>query len=250
MKKLHGTANSRRLFLFGLAGASLCLGSLVGGAGSTQAPHTRISQAQSVGAIDIKTINKTTTLEVSHETTANNFLLLRIKNISPRDLNGYVVGIKNKVRITTDLSIGDRVIPPGQHHDMKIPLDTPQIELVILAAMFSDGSIEGESMTVSEIKQWRVGQKEQLTRSLSVIDAVLASPTNPNALDRFASQLHPTSDSAVIQTEKGSGSRNARDSLDTEIELLRERLRHDPNLTQRDGLSQLKKRIERRIASL
>jgi hypothetical protein len=228
----------------------MCFGILIGGVGSSKVQRIRPSQPQSLTRNDIKTINKTTTLEVAIETTDNNLLIVRLKNISSKDLNGYVVGITNQVTITTDLSAGDRIISPGQTHDMEIPLGSSPMEITILAAMFTDGSMEGEPASVAELRPWRLGLKEELTRSLSVLDAMLQMPHSPTALDSLTSRLSPSDDSELIRAGRASGARSARNSLNTEIELLRERLQRDRTLTQKEGLLELKRRIERRIASL
>jgi hypothetical protein len=148
--------------------ALLCLGAfMIAGTSSSQSSKTKS---------DIKIINKTTTLEVlSIKPTDNNMQVILLKNVSSKALNGYAAAVGNG-RITKDISSGDRVIPPGQTDELEIPVDLTRPDVTILAAMFADGSIEGNEAVVAELREWRLALKKQLSRSLSVLDAILESP--------------------------------------------------------------------------
>jgi hypothetical protein len=136
---------------------------------------------------------------------------------------------------------------------MEFPADYVRSEFTILAAMFADGSIEGDPATVIEPNQWRLGLKRRLTSALLVFEAALGSPdvNTPEALDRLESQLSSLSlESDTAQSHSASGSRSARGDLINSIQLLRERLHRAGALMQRQRILELKAQIERRIASL
>lgn len=245
MKKFLGIIKTRRSLLLASAFTPVCLAMFAGGAGP--------SRPQSPTRSDLKIINKTTTLDViSVHRTVYNLLVIQIKNVSTKDLNGYALAVNNS-RITIDISSGDRVIAPGQTDDLQIPNDFSTPDLTILAAMFADGSIEGDRVIAAELREWRAGLKKELTRALSVLDAALESPdvdsgmTLDNLEGRFSSiglESYPAN------PHSASGSQDARNTLNTEIQILRERRKRNGTHMQRQRLLDLRGRIERRIASL
>jgi hypothetical protein len=209
MKKFLVIAKPRR-FLLLAAFAPLCVGMLI-----VAGP----SRPQSATKSDFKIINKTSTLEVlSVQPTGNNMQVILLKNASSKPLNGYAVAASNG-RITKDISSGDRVIAPGQSDELEIPIDLTRPDITILAAMFADGSIEGDEPVVVELREWRLALKKQLSRSLLVLDATLTSPDvdAEKALDRLESQF------SSLDPESATESRLAGDTLSTEIQMLREK---------------------------
>lgn len=140
---------------------------------------------------------------------------------------------------------------------MPMPLDNPPKEITILAAMFSGGNIEGDPVTVAEFRERRLGVKEELARSLPISDEMLRAPDTPAALDHLANRFSSGdksdtkhSDKVLVKGHLASGAREARESLTTDIELIRDRLRGDATFTQREALLDLRQRILKRIASL
>jgi hypothetical protein len=237
MKIFLARAKPRRTVLVVSAIAPVCLGLLLGFGGT--------SRQQSASNSEIKIVNKTTTLEVvAFRTPDGGRLIVRFKNISSKELNGYAVAV-NGGRITGDISSGDRVVSPGQTEDLEIPLSPTPPELTVMAAMFADGTIDGEPTTVGELRKWRLALKKQLTRSVTFLDAILESPDvdTAKALDRLKSQF------SSLDPDSTTESRIAGDTLNTELQTLREKRDQEP-LKQRQHLFELKARIERRIANL
>lgn len=249
MKKLIGIVTSRRSLLLASAFAPMCLGVLIGGVGASRPQGVKPTRLQSTS--DIKINNKTTTLDVTLQTTANNHLLIRLRNVSSKDLNGYVVAV-NDGRITADISSGDRVVTSGQTEELELPIRSSSMTLTILAAMFADGSIEADPLLKTELSEWRLGLKKELARGLTELDAILESPDvyTAQALDRLDSRLSLSLDSETGSSPLASGTRDARDSFNSAIQSLRERAQRHGTLMQRQRLLDLKGRIERRIASL
>ena len=241
---LNAIAKPRGSVLVVSAIAPICLGLLLGGGGT----FSRQSPTKS----DIKIINKTTTLELaSIRATDHNHLVFVFKNLSSKDLNGYAIAV-NGARITVDISSGDRAVNPGETDAIEIPGDSSPPQVTILAAMFADGSIEGDPVVVAKLKEWRLGLKKQLTRALSVLNETLESQdVNADAaLDRLESQFSSfplESDNAQAPSR---GLRDGRDDLMTDIQMLRERRHRQGSLNQEKRLLELKGRIERRIARL
>src|SRR5438309_9153375 len=87
MKKLLGIIKTRRLLL--TAVAPLCFGMLILGVGPSRPQDVAV---KSISPNKIKVINKTTTLDVTFQTISDNQLLVMVKNLSSKDMNGYVIG--------------------------------------------------------------------------------------------------------------------------------------------------------------
>lgn len=249
MKKLIGIVTSRKSLLLASAFAPMCLGVLIGGVGASRPQGVKPTRLQSPS--DIKVINKTTTLDVTLQTTADNHLLIKLRNISSKNLNGYVVAV-NEARITGDSSSADSVVSSGETTDLEIPINSSSMKVTILAAMFADGSIEADPVLKTELTEWRIALKKELARGLAELEAILGSADvySTEALDRLESRLSlpPRSDTSYSYSDRGT--KDARDSFYSDIQSLRERRQRNGSLMQRQRLLDLKGRIERRIASL
>ncbi|HUE82323.1 MAG TPA: hypothetical protein VMM84_09440 [Pyrinomonadaceae bacterium] len=253
------------LVFVALISVVICAGIIASGKEDLFRASTRNKQHN-----DLRAENKTQALQVlAIETTANGHLRILFKNVSLKDVNGYVVVVGNG-RITIDLSTGDRVMPPGTTDDLELPPRETTPHIAVLAVMFADGSIEGDPAIVTELTEWRSGIKLQLSRAIPLIEAALQSPdvNTSIALDRLESQISslsvetdtipvsssetqgPDQEEARLTYRVISGLRSARDDLLTNIRLLRERANKHGTHKQRERLLELKQRIERRIARI
>ncbi len=198
--------------------------------------------------------NKTSALEVvTVHPGPLGFVTIVIKNVSSKKINGYEVLVANKAQIRTDTSVGDWALSPGATHHIDVPVDPAGSNVTILAAMFTDGNIEGEPATVKELKQWRASLKTQLRGGLELLEAALKSSDvfTLDVLDRLESELTLMGRrSNVNQPSAPNGARTATDDLLTEIRMLRERRHRQGAAMQMQRLLDFKKRLERRIASL
>jgi len=253
MKTFLVKAKRRRSLFLASAIAPMCLGVLLEGPGPgpSRLEVAKPARLQSLSASDVTIINKTTTLDVTVDATAGNRLVARLRNVSSRDLNGYVVAV-NDGRITADLSSGNQVITSGQSDELDLPIRSSPMTLTILAAMFADGTIEADGVLKSELTEWRLGLKRELARGLLELNAILDSPDvfTAKALNRLDSRLSLPLDSDTHQSHLADGTRHARISFNSDSQSLRERAQHRGTAMQRQRLLDLKGRIERRIASL
>jgi hypothetical protein len=236
----------RSLVIFGCLLLCICI-SIVGGA--VRSSHIRFPEKSGTAVI-----NKTTALEVTTlELTSDGHIHLVLKNVSPKNLNGYVVALDDKFRITKDISSGDRVVPQNSTDDLEIPIQSTPTTIAILAAMFTDGSVEGDPTTVKEVRDWRLDLKGQLRRGLSALDEILESTDVDNvaALERLEAQLSSLPlDPANAGASSVRGLHDGKDALTNELNNLRSRQERYGSFNQRVNLMRLKERIKRRIASL
>ncbi len=101
-----------------------------------------LSRLKSPGGRATRIFKDTQSLDiVGMETTPNGNLLVLFKNVSSRDINGFVLAIPNNGEITVDISGGDRVISPGATEDLQIPAGSegPDITIRAVEAWFGVG---------------------------------------------------------------------------------------------------------------
>src|SRR5215213_828792 len=136
----------------------------------------------------IHLVNDTGALALVAQEVIDGRTRLQFKNISAKDLNGFVLGLANLRQMELDTTTGDRVIVPGEVQDIEIPGPVPTI--TILAVMYADGSLEGDQITVAQLRDRRSALKAELKRILGLIVAEAQSGADiPGAFDRLESAM-------------------------------------------------------------
>jgi hypothetical protein len=206
-------------------------------------------------------LSKTTQLQLVNETEALALVAhevidgrtrLQFKNISAKDLNGFVLGLGNLRQIELDTTPGDRVIVPGEVQDIEIPGPSPS-SITILAVMYADGSLEGDQITVAQLRDRRSALKAELKRILGLVVAEAQSRDAdiPGAFDRLESAMSKLpSRVADGHTPQANAQQGAKDDVASLLEFMRHRQDRNAHLNQRELIRQLQERIERRIAGL
>ena len=199
----------------------------------------------------IHLINDTGALALVAQEAIDGRTRLQFKNISAKDLNGFVLCLDNLTQIEFDTTTGDRVIVPGEVQDIESPGPLPTI--TILAVMYADGSLEGDQITIAHLRNTRSALKSELKRILGLVvaEAQSSDADVPGALDRLESAMSklPTTD-AEDHTPQANEQRGARVDVANLLEVMRERQQRNAHLNQRELIRELKERIERRIAGL
>ena len=199
----------------------------------------------------IQLVNDTRALALVAQEVIDGRTRLQFKNISAKDLNGFVLGLANLRQIELDTTTGDRVIGPGEVQDIEIPGPLPTI--TILAVMYADGSLEGDQITVAQLRDRRSALKVELKRILGLVVAEAQSRDAdiPGAFDRLESAMSKLpSTVADGQTPQANALRGAKEDVANLLEFMRHRQERNAHLNQRDLIRELKERIERRIARL
>lgn len=199
----------------------------------------------------IHLVNHTEALALVAQEAIDGRTQLQFKNISTKDLNGFVLGLANLTQIEFDTTTGDRVIVPGEVQDIEIPGPLPTI--TISAVMYADGSLEGDQITVAQLRDRRSALKAELKRILGLVVAEAQSPDAdvPGAFDRLESAMSKLpSTVADGQTPQANALRGAKEDVGSLLELMRHRQERNAHLYQRDLIRELKERSERRIAGL
>ena len=211
------------------------------------------SPQEQTGVPTTRVIRDTQALElVRMEATTNGNLLVVFKNVSKRDINGFVLAISGGAEVTIDTSVGDRVIAPHATEDLEIPGRSQVPEITIRAVMFADGNVEGDEITVAQVKKRRGALKRELKRGLALIrDAAGSSDAgSPGIFEKLESTISNLEIDPSSQSSGDTGLRDAKRDLLTAIREVRTRQKRNGYLKQRERLQDLCNRIERRIASL
>ena len=239
------TTRKRSSFLLASVFAPVYLGILLsGGSDSTR---------QSSVKDQLKIVNKTKSIEVVDVHTEDpNLLVIVLKNVATTDINGFEVGVQHHARITGDSSIGGWAIAPGATYNLTIPSEYALSDITILAAMLTDGNIEGDAATIIHLKERRSELKRTLREVVHLIETALAAPdvNTLSALDKLESQITSLAMANEAVLNKAGGLRDAQSDFGTELQLLRRRLEQNGAQNQRRRLLDLKARTEKRIDSL
>ena len=196
-------------------------------------------------------LNDTGALALVAQEVSDGRTRLQFKNISAKDLNGFVLGLPDLRQIEIDTTTGDRVIVPGQVQDIEIP--GPPQTITVLAVIYADGSLEGDEVTVAQVRDRRSALKAELKRILGLIVAETQSPDAdiPGAFDRLESAMSKLPATVPDgQTPEANAFRVAKEDVGNVLEVMRHRQERNAHLNQRELIRELKERIERRIAGL
>jgi len=199
----------------------------------------------------IHLVNDTAALALVAQELIDGGTRLQFKNISGKDLNGFVLGLPNLRQIEIDTSTGDRVIVPGEVQDIEIPGPLPTI--TILAVMYADGSLEGDQTTVAQLRDRRSALKVELKRIVGLVAAEAQSRDAdiPGAFDRLESAMSKLPATVADgHTPQANAQREAKGDFANVLEVMRYRQERNAHLNQRELIRELKERIERRIAGL
>jgi hypothetical protein len=119
--------------------------------------------------------NKTKSIEIISlvPTDRGNDLLLR--NISPKNITGYSVAFKKGASTTVDLTVGERVIAPGDQFTVHLPEGVERLQPSIRYVIFDDDTGDGDATAILELQDRRAGRREQLRRIVSMLNTATAS---------------------------------------------------------------------------
>jgi hypothetical protein len=220
--------------------ATLCVGIALSSLSSPAKPAMRV-------------LRETQALElVAMEATTNGNLRVVFKNVSARDINGFVLAISGGAEVTVDTSTGDRVIAPQATEDLLIPARSEVPEITIRAVMFADGNVEGNEITVAQVKQRRGALKRELKRGLALIRDAAGSPgaNSPAIFENLEMAISKLEIDPSSRSSPDTGLIEAKQDLVAAIRDVRTRQERNGYLKQRERLQELCDRIERRIAAL
>lgn len=211
-----------------------------------------LSRSKSGNRRTPKVFRDTQSLElVEMEVTTNGNLRVVFKNVSARDINGFVVALSDGGELTIDTSPGDRVIAPQATQDLEIPAGSQVPDITIRAVIFADGNVEGNALTVSQVKQRRAALKRELKRGLELIRdaAESAEAESPAIFDKLEAAISNLKVDPSLRSQD-TGLIETKQELASAIHDVRTRQERNGYLKQRERLKELCNRIERRIASM
>lgn len=154
-------------------------------AGFVPTPGTRGDSAAATTAAqegEPQTVNLTQKFQIVGLRREGSHYILTLQNQYAKPINSYSIGVGARSKVTTDLTIGDLVIAPGETarvtvvaSELRGPAGAFAKPIVVLGVTFEDGSDDGDHETISEIKGRRLGVSLQLKRILPLLHAAMNS---------------------------------------------------------------------------
>jgi hypothetical protein len=122
-------------------------------------------------------INKLSAFDVVQLRMHEGLLFFSFRNGYNKNITAYAVGIGKHSKYKEDFIYSeiDSVIPPGAFYERSIPIYSSRNshkprEFTILAVIFDDNTSDGDTKTIQDIKQERLGEKIQFKRAVTVLE--------------------------------------------------------------------------------
>jgi len=209
---------------------ALLLGLALFGLG-TASYHRAGRQAPSV-------TNRTTAVEVISLVPTDQGYDLVLRNVSLKNINGYSVALKSGAYTTVDLTVGERVIAPGDQFTVRLHSEAtePGIRYVI----FDDDTGEGDTNAIAELQDRRAGRREQLKLIVPLLNSAAASAN----VDQLKTDLQSLAEAAPGRSVYfGLGMKNAKEDALLDVRKL-------DNSDVRAGLTRLAEQSSKRLTQL
>ena len=184
--------------------------------------------------------------------------ILKLRNASNKEVNGYSLGGSPNSTVTTDFTVGSKVIAPNEEIEATLPISavvnrsassTTSPTVVILAVFFTDGTAEGVPSALAETKARRLGVKIQIQRARQLVQDFLASK-DVNTLEAFnhlKARIATLSEEpeAHMSPRVGSGLRSAKEDVLMEIDEVARTGGH-----YQEKLTEISQKLEKRLKKL
>ena len=159
--------------------------------------------------------NKITAVEVISLVPTDHGYDLVLRNVSPKNINGYSVALKSGAYTTVDLTVGERVIGPGGQFTVRLRAEAtePSIRYVV----FDDDTGEGDTSAIAELQDRRAGRREQLNRIVPLLNSAAVSAN----VDQLKTDLQSLPEEAAGRSAYfGLGMKNAKEDALLEVRKL------------------------------
>jgi len=160
-------------------------------------------------------MNKTKSVEIISLVPTDRGYDLLLRNITQKNITGYSVAFKNGASNTVDLTVGERVIAPGDHLTVHLPEGIEMLQPSIRYVIFDDDTGDGDANAILELQDRRAGRREQLRRIVSMLNTASAS-ANIEQLKTDLQSL-PEDSAAGRSVYFALGMRNAKEDVLLEV---------------------------------
>ena len=182
--------------------------------------------------------NRTKAVEVISLVPTDHGYDLMLRNVSLKNINGYSVALKSGAYTTVDLTVGERVIAPGDQFIVRLHAEAtePGIRYVV----FDDDTGDGDITAIAELQDRRAGRREQLNRIVSLLNSAAASAN----VDKLKTDLQSLPEEAAGRSVYFAlGMRNAKQDALLDVGKL-------DNSNVRAGLTKLAEQSSKRMIQL
>lgn len=186
---------------------------------------------------------------------------LKFRNVSTKGITGYVVSVGEDSTIETDYSISEHVITPQSIEEIGVPdpqmintSDVTQLEVNILAVVFEDQSITGDTKEAAKILDRRRGLKIQISKILPLLQSLIdededASPDRVAAVKEQIINLPEDQENETSRSFR-SGLHDAKEDALKEIEELERQAKTQAKSDLKQHLKELRDQRLKRTARL
>jgi hypothetical protein len=218
------------------------------------AGSNRSSAPASQGNGQLKITNETSSIQllvVSQEDMGDQVLItLQVINAGSKPLVAYTLMKQDRTMLTTNGATTGWMLDPRATDTVRLMMPKTDRRLTIRAAVFDDSSGEGNSQTVKEILDYRIGVKAQFDRAIPLLRALqngvqaarLASVRDILNLPDRVEGVNPS-------VSKSEGARHAKQFILGKLDLSNETSHslHEPN---RSRLDETVKSLEKAMTRL
>ena len=147
----------------------------------------RIVSAKPDAATRPQTVSKAPSVQIEITGEDRTFYHVALHNLSTKVVTGFTVDLPRKDGSSNQSESGPHVIAAGatHHFQFSIPVtgwrttagyvgDPPPLTMVLEAAIFDDGSFEGDVDAAAEMGAGQLAREIQQQRSVAIIDAIVA----------------------------------------------------------------------------
>lgn len=148
--------------------------------------------AQESSTANLRIINRTRSLEVIKVERDDSSVYLTFQNNYDKNVSGVVVSPQKGSTEMIPFANQNEIIAPGRTHRQSFMIypSRQTRDIVVLAALLEDCSIDGDPKTIDDLKAQRRGEKAQSEKLLALITKFLNVPNvDSKTLDKLEREL-------------------------------------------------------------
>ncbi|HKP38251.1 MAG TPA: hypothetical protein VJT71_15435 [Pyrinomonadaceae bacterium] len=163
----------------------------------------------------LRVTNETTSLQplsVTQENMGDEILVtLQLINAGGKPLVAYQLLKQNTTMLTTDGATTGWALNPGTTDTVRLMIPNTDKRLMITAVIFDDGSGEGNSQSVKDLLDYRLGVKAQFDRAIPFLRRLLSNVQATRATSvRELLNLPDRFEGANLSVAKSEGAKHAK----------------------------------------
>jgi hypothetical protein len=199
--------------------------------------------------------NETSSLQVlsssMEKSGAQNLVKLHVINVSNKAIVAYTILKQDQTMLTTNGATTGWVLAPSESDTVRVLLPVSDKTLTIFAALFEDGSGEGDFGIVKELGDYRTGVKAQFQRAIPILRQLESAVQSRQAasLRNELLNLPERHEGANSSVSKSEGAKHAKQDMLNYLKL-HEDSPHDLGESSRLRVRETLKKLEKAVNKL